>query len=687
MVLVAEYLTPGVYFERVDASPAINAIRTDIAGFVGIAPRGPIDRPVMVQSWRQYVACFGGFSGAGYLAYAVRGFFENGGRRCWVVRVASAPGAAGEALTAGVEIENGVPRPVWRVRANSPGVWGNDLDVQFEETNQAATNAVIGACTPEYCTVLSTSGFSRGTLVRLAQDALTSHRVVAEVDPVRNRLYWLHPRVESRLPYDRPLTGFNFDLPLRIESVEYTVQVWELGRLLQVYTALSLVPEHPRYAPLLLRDPFEVADAREDQAAGDATHGSNYARRRVATAPEPIVIEELRDLARPTLEDMLPLVLPVEARVPLQGGSDGLVGLQVYDFTGSPLDALDSDVVKRQKRRGLQALDDVDEVAILAVPDIHIQPIAPPLLAPLPPCIPDPCLPTMITPVATPRPPAQGELPPVFDEEAIYQVQVAMVAQCERRRDRIALLDVPYAAVRDAAVGLGVARAWRSRFDSKYAAFYYPWLRVVDPLRQALTLTRDIPPTGHIAGQFALTDAQVGVHKAPANAPLGWVQDVTTQIDSAVHGVLNPLGINAVRVLPGRGIRIFGARTVSSDPDWRYVNVRRLLMMIEKAVGLATQWATFEPNDFRTRAKLQLALSTFLSALWQQGALMGSSAEAAFFVKCDEENNPPAARADGRLLAEVGVAPSQPFEFVVLRVGRVNNEFEVNEMTLQRGGI
>ena len=686
---MADYSTPGVYYERVDASPAITAIRTDIAGFVGIAPRGPVDHAVVVQSWRQYVATFGGYSGAGYLAYAVRGFFENGGRRCWVVRVAAAPGESGEALTAGVTLSNSVRR-VWRIAANSPGVWGNDLDIRAVETNQAATVSVAGECTPEYCTVFSTSGFGRGTLVRLAQEALESHRVVSEVDPVRNRLYWLHPRVESRLPYDQAVTIFNLDLPLRIESVEYTLQVWELGRLLQVYRGLSLVPQHERYAPQLLRDIFKDAasggTATVAAANGDRAHGSQDARRRIAAAPEPVVIEEVRDLERPTLDDMRPLVLPKEERVPLLGGSDGLVGLQVYDFTGSPIDALDSDLVKRQKRRGLETLDSVDEVAILAVPDIHIQPLVPPALAPLPPCIPDPCLPSSFTPMAT-RPSALGELPPIFDEAAIFQVQLAMVAQCERRRDRIALLDVPYGAARNAAIGVGVARAWRSRFDSKYAAFYYPWLRVVDPLRRAPALTRDIPPTGHIAGQYALTDAQVGVHKAPANAALGWVQDVTTQVDDAVHGLLNPLGINVVRVLTGRGIRIYGARTVSSDPDWRYVNVRRLLMMIEKAVGLATQWATFEPNDFRTRAKLQLALRIFLLTLWQQGALMGNSAEAAFFVKCDDENNPPEARANGRLLAEVGVAPSQPFEFVVLRVGRVNNEFEINEMTLQRGGF
>jgi uncharacterized protein len=135
-----------------------------------------------------------------------------------------------------------------------------------------------------------------------------------------------------------------------------------------------------------------------------------------------------------------------------------------------------------------------------------------------------------------------------------------------------------------------------------------------------------------------------------------------------------------IRALPGRGLRILGARTVSSDPDWRFVNVRRLLIMLEKAIDRSVQWAVFEPNDRITRAKLTLSLTSFLLALWQRGALMGDSPDAAFRVRCDEENNPPAARDNGQLLAEVKVAPSQPFEFVVLRVGRVNNEFRTTEV-------
>src|SRR5262249_5171441 len=154
-------------------------------------------------------------------------------------------------------------------------------------------------------------------------------------------------------------------------------------------------------------------------------------------------------------------------------------------------------------------------------------------------------------------------------------------------------------------------------FDSKYAAIYYPWLRVVDPLRQNAGAVRDIPPSGHITGQYARTDLETGVHKAPANYPLEWVQDVTSPMGNELHALFNTAGINVLRSQPGRRIRVLGARTVSSDPDWRFINVRRLLIMIEHAIYVSLQWAAFEPNAEITWAKIRLALTSFLITIWQ----------------------------------------------------------------------
>ncbi len=657
--------TPGVYYQRVDVSaPAISALRTDIAGFVGIATRGPLHLALPVQSFRQFQAYFGDFTGAGFLAYAVRGFFENGGQRCWIVRVASELAAAAETT-----LQSETAQDIWKVSASSPGVWGNDLEIALRETHRAQTLSVPTGSAPEFSEVTSITGFSRATQVRLSQGTNTIYKVMSDVDGINSRLIWLHPSPESRLPYDSILSGFDLDLPILIESIEYTLWVRELGTLTRVYEGLSLIPENPRYGPQVLAQlvipPF----------SGEFLT--------LPASPEPLVIEELRSL--PIL-DLAPIAISPNTLIPLSGGADGMATLRKFDFVGESVDPQDSDFVKATKIRGIRALEEISEVSIIAVPDINIQPSLTPRYIPPPPCIPDLCLPPGPPAPSVIRPPVVGDLPPVFSEAEIFQVQSEIIEQCEKLRDRIALIDPPLNAARDDKVGVGAVRAWRSRFDSKYAAFYYPWLRVVDPLRSAISITRDIPPSGHVAGQYARSDFQFGVHKAPANSPMVWIQDVTVGVNDQVHGVLNPIGINAIRPLAGRGIRIFGARTVSSDPDWRFVNVRRLMMMIEKAIDVATQWATFEPNDTSTRTKIHLVLTSFLVSLWQRGALMGDAAEEAFFVKCDEENNPPSERANGRMLATVGVAPSNAFEFVILRVGRAQNQFEVTEMPASASG-
>jgi phage tail sheath protein FI len=658
--------TPGVYYQRVDVSaPAISALRTDIAGFVGIATCGPLHQGLPVQTFRQFQAYFGDFTGAGFLSYAVRGFFENGGQRCWIVRVASELAAAAETT-----LQSETAQDIWKVSASSPGVWGNDLEIAVRETHQAQTLSVPTGSYPEFSEVASITGFNRGVHVRLSQGTNTVYKVISDIDAVNSRLIWLHPSLEARLPYDSVLSGFDFDLPILIESIEYTLWVKELGTLTKVYQGLSLVPENPRYGPQVL------AQLNVPQFSGEFFT--------LPASPEPLVIEECRAL--PIL-DFAPIAIGPKTLMPLSGGDDGMVTLRKFDFVGESVDPHDSDFVKATKIRGIRALEGISEVSILAVPDINTQPRHRPHYLPPPPCIPDPCLPPGPPAPAVPRPPAVGDLPPVFSEAEIFQVQSEMIEQCENLRDRIALIDPPFSAARDDKVGVGAVRAWRSRFDSKYAACYYPWLRVVDPLRSAISITRDIPPSGHVAGQYARSDFQFGVHKAPANSPMVWIQDVTVAVNDQVHGVLNPIGVNAIRPLPGRGIRIFGARTVSSDPDWRFVNVRRLLMMIEKAIDVATQWATFEPNDVLTRTKIHLVLTSFLISLWQRGALMGNAAEEAFFVKCDEENNPPSERANGRMLATVGVAASRPFEFVILRVGRAQNQFEIAEMPASASGV
>ena len=239
-------------------------------------------------------------------------------------------------------------------------------------------------------------------------------------------------------------------------------------------------------------------------------------------------------------------------------------------------------------------------------------------------------------------------------------VQDALLTHCENRKDRFAILDSPET------VQGGVDKLPRPR-DSKYGAYYFPWIQVYDPERGNVY----IPPSGHVAGVYARTDNERGVHKAPANEIVRGALGLRYQVSRGEQDILNPRGINCIRLMQGNGIRIWGARTLSSDPSWRYINVRRLFIMVETSIERATQWVVFKPNDFRLWKRVVRTIASFLTLVWRQGALMGETPEKAFFVKCDEETNPPEVIDVGQLIVEVGLAPVKPAEFVIFRIGQM----------------
>lgn len=243
----------------------------------------------------------------------------------------------------------------------------------------------------------------------------------------------------------------------------------------------------------------------------------------------------------------------------------------------------------------------------------------------------------------------------------VQAVQRAMIDHCERMRDRVAILDTP--------PGLSPQQVldWRNslgNFDTSYAALYYPWIKVPEA-------EREMPPSGHVAGVYARSDVERGVHKAPANEVLRGVLEPAIQITQNEQGALNPKGINCIRSFVGRGIRVWGARTLSDDAAWRYVNVRRLFIYIEKSIERGTQWVVFEPNNTDLWARVKRDIDAFLTTAWRRdGMLFGRTAAEAFYVKCDEELNPPEARDLGQLVVEVGLAPVKPAEFVIFRIGQ-----------------
>jgi len=250
------------------------------------------------------------------------------------------------------------------------------------------------------------------------------------------------------------------------------------------------------------------------------------------------------------------------------------------------------------------------------------------------------------------------------DPEQVLAVQRAMIDHCEKLHDRFCILDpLP-------GQGLSEALDWRGHFDSSHASFYFPYIKV----RQGEEVLAPMPPSGHIAGMIARTDRLEGVHRAPANQPLQGLVDVAQRVRKRERDICFDHRVNTLCAFPGRGIRIWGARTLSSDPAFVQINVRRLFILVRKSVEKYAQWVVFEPNEPSLWKKIIRSVDVFLGDLWKEGALVGAAQDEAYYVKCDEETNPPHARDAGELVTEIGIAPVKPAEFIVVRIHQWTRE-------------
>jgi phage tail sheath protein FI len=247
--------------------------------------------------------------------------------------------------------------------------------------------------------------------------------------------------------------------------------------------------------------------------------------------------------------------------------------------------------------------------------------------------------------------------------------------------DRFAILD---SAFNIAPFGPGSILTQRAAVESKrgYAALYYPWIRIQDPSSLTGDETLLVPPSGHLAGIFARSDNTRGVHKAPANELIRSAVGLERILDDTEQGELNIEGINVLRIFAGK-VRpiVWGARTTAprDETAYRYVNVRRLLLFVEESIQEGIQWAVFEPNDLTLWKKLNRTISEFLTRVWRAGALFGATSDQAFYVKIDEELNPPSVRNLGQVIIEIGIAPVRPAEFVIVRIGLWDGGSEVQE--------
>ncbi|WP_418959677.1 phage tail sheath family protein [Streptomyces tritici] len=319
-------------------------------------------------------------------------------------------------------------------------------------------------------------------------------------------------------------------------------------------------------------------------------------------------------LGRPDNQTVALAPAPAPAAVPALPAS-----LSPSDYVGSA-----------DERTGFGGLETVDEITMLAVPDLMSAY-------------------------------QQGAL----DAEGVKAVQLAMIAHCELMGNRVAIID-PLPDLSPQRV-----KEWRmtgAGYDSKYAALYYPWVKVADP--SAPHQMKFVPPSGALAGVWARNDESRGVHKAPANEVVRGAVDLAVHLTKGEQDLLNPIGVNCIRSFPGRGIRVWGARTLSSDPAWRYLNVRRLFNYIEESILIGTQWVVFEPNDDALWARIRRTISAFLVNEWRKGALFGLTPDEAFYVKCDRETNPAEGIDAGQVVCEIGIAPVKPAEFVIFRLAQ-----------------
>jgi hypothetical protein len=607
-----EYLAPGVYVEEVSfRSKSIEGVPTSTTGFAGLTRFGPVwylggpstTEPRLITSFTEFERVYGGLEPLGipgdtdervtYLAHAARAFFLNGGKRLYVSRVFARrdtddddDGIALLPLTVA-----GAPAAI---RARWPGRMGNVwIDVKLVRTrNVAYDDTALG--------VVQAKGVKQGAIVEILPalplgDPAPSLANLAEIS--------INPDNGQQL-FNRGGSTVTVASGEIIHHLQLQVEVRVDAERRDVHQELATHPDQKRYIGRILgRDNPEDEDG---------------------------VVWLSWDPAAATEDDAAAKLLLALLNVSgsrLDGGHDGALPLPSGgrdSFEGS--DA--SPDVASETATGLSALGEIDDIAIVAMPDAA----------------------------------------DLGDETLSFAAHGALIAHCENLKYRIAVVDGPPSA------SLNEIREYRGRFDSKYAALYHPWIEILDPNERASQGAPPrrllVPPSGFVAGIYARSDIERGVHKAPANEVVRGLTKFEANINKARQDVLNPEGINALRFFEGRGHRVWGARTMSSDPEWKYVNVRRLFIFLEHSIDKSTQWAVFEPNNDRLWANIRYTIEDFLLVLWKDGALLGAKPEEAYFVRCDRTTMTQNDIDNGRMICLIGVAPVMPAEFVIFRIGQ-----------------
>jgi hypothetical protein len=644
---------PGIY--KLPDSPlrALTGVRMDVCAFVGVAPRGPVRVPVVNETWPDDVPCvepgrprrrtvavpvesfddyrrvFGGFEGPGLLPYSVAAFFEQGGRRAYVVRIVAdySNAAKNAGGVASGTVADGMLAPSMTLLARSEGTWGNRLRGALDFTTKPL---IFEEPTLNGLSVDRNVALPAGSLLRLTlADKQRVLRFVVDVERIDREF---KPGFLMKATFDQAL-------PSAIETAEVVEAVLVIddgdGRV-ERHEQLGLSALHPHWLATVLCYESQLVYPEASWSSG---------------------------FLKPSNVDLLPSALGES----FTGGLDRYADITPEDFF-DPLWTLGND----EPGSGVHALTHLSDLSIVVVPDLY----SPAPLVEVEDVIEPISLagPEFVTCVDLPQQPleqteAEDDLlglrldpgnPADLAEIIKYQQRLHDLA--ESLRSFVVLIDVP--------PGLNQYHIlrWRTNFDSAFVAAYHPWLKVSrrDDSRDALLR---VPPAAVAAGVIARQELAFGVPHGPANVIAAEVISLDDRVSPARHDELHPQGIN-IYLQERDGVRLTAARTLSRIPSLRQLSVRRLLTMIKRALEQQMQWVVFEPNNTALRFEVRLALESYLRQLFRLGAFRGATEAQAFFVICDDTNNSQATMDNGELIAEIGVAPAEPLEFIVLRLAR-----------------
>jgi Bacteriophage tail sheath protein len=633
---------------------ALRAVDMHVTAFVGVAPRGPArvplvdetwpdnhpslepNRPILrsvampVESWDEYRRLYGGFEGSGLLPFAVSTFFQQGGQRAYIVRIVHDYGDARDhaAVASGTFSKvTTAAKSAIALTARDEGSWGNRLSAYLTFQAQPLT---ISAASMLDVRLPAGSRVPAGALLRLTfADGTRALRFVALA---WDRPLAAHPGYERVATFSAAVAA----APVGIDLVEATLDVRDGDPLFprrEVLAHLGLSSDHPRWMATVI------------------CNESSLVRAGVSWAGDEVLPPD------PTLSG--------DDALTFGGGEDREADIMPDDFF-DPEWVLGNDA----PASGVQCLVGIDELSLLVVPDLYSPQPIPSLekIVDMPSVAgPDFERCTVVAPPpdqAQPVPDLLGlRLDPEQPDDLVkiigFQRQLADLA--DLLRSFVVLLDVP--------PRLGQRRIldWRANFDTSFAAAYHPWLDISPPgdLRTELV---EVNPSAVAAGIVARKELAFGVPFGPANELADEVLAMLDRVSPVRHDELHQNAINVF--LPERdGIRLTAARTLSSNQSLRQLSVRRLMTMLERVLVEEMQWAVFEPNNSTLRSTLTELLTNFLRQLYEGGAFQGTEDEA-FFVRCDDFLNPPYVAEQGQLIVEIGVAPAEPLEFLVLRIIR-----------------